>query len=297
MCPPQHQRTTACRYTRLSDAEVLKRLLEICDAERITKTDEGLEAIIFTAQGDMRQALNNIQSTFSGFGLVNSDNVFKVCDQPHPLLVQNIVRACLSAAIDPAYHGIPRTFFSFRGPSSSRARPKTAGMLDLWKLGYSPIDIVGTLMRVVKTFDMPEFTKLEFIREIGNTHLRYVGAGGMSFVAGMRGNTQAKPRFQGPGGHRLAGAADGAPGPSLPPEPRPPHQGVDCKKKRRGGRFLIDYSRASHYSMSPPKMRQHSSQTRTGFMRSNLGMAHCREEHFLHSTRPQCRLLFHSSSQ
>lgn len=57
-----------------------------------------MEAIVFTAQGDMRQvrkmqrvlcndcsvycsvtqALNNLQSTYSGFGFVNAENVFKV---------------------------------------------------------------------------------------------------------------------------------------------------------------------------------------------------------------------------
>ncbi len=39
---------------------------------------EGLEAIIFTADGDMRQALNNLQATHFGFGLVDSAAVFKV---------------------------------------------------------------------------------------------------------------------------------------------------------------------------------------------------------------------------
>lgn len=38
----------------------------------------GLEAIIFTADGDMRQALNNLQATVAGFGLVERENVFKV---------------------------------------------------------------------------------------------------------------------------------------------------------------------------------------------------------------------------
>lgn len=42
---------------------------------------EGLEAIIFTADGDMRQALNNLQATHSGFRFVNQENVFKV--QPY----------------------------------------------------------------------------------------------------------------------------------------------------------------------------------------------------------------------
>jgi replication factor C subunit 2/4 len=145
---------------------VLKRLLEVCSAENVVKTDEGLEAIIFTAQGDMRQALNNVQATHSGFGFVNSENVFKVCDQPHPLLVQKIVASCLNAEIDPAYKGMSRAFWV-------HLRLKVfTGLVDLWQLGYSPIDIIGTLMRVVKPYDMAEFTKLEFIREIGNTHLR-----------------------------------------------------------------------------------------------------------------------------
>ena len=45
---------------------------------QVPKTDDGLEAIVFTAQGDMRQALNNLQSTFDGFAFVNANNVFKV---------------------------------------------------------------------------------------------------------------------------------------------------------------------------------------------------------------------------
>ena len=43
---------------------MLGRLMEICDAESVVKTDDGLEAIIFTAQGDMRQAVNNLQATY-----------------------------------------------------------------------------------------------------------------------------------------------------------------------------------------------------------------------------------------
>ncbi|KAA3472921.1 replication factor C subunit 2 [Gossypium australe] len=42
---------------------------------------EGLEAIIFTADGDMRQTLNNLQATYSGFRFVNQENVSKVMSQ------------------------------------------------------------------------------------------------------------------------------------------------------------------------------------------------------------------------
>lgn len=43
------------RYSKLTDEQLLKRLIEISKAEQVSYTSEGLEAIIFTAQGDMRQ--------------------------------------------------------------------------------------------------------------------------------------------------------------------------------------------------------------------------------------------------
>lgn len=43
------------RYTKLTDSQILARLLKIVEKEDVPYTDDGLEAIIFTAQGDMRQ--------------------------------------------------------------------------------------------------------------------------------------------------------------------------------------------------------------------------------------------------
>lgn len=52
---PIQSRCAVLRYSKLTDAQVLKRLLEVCEAESVSYTDDGLEAIVFTAQGDMRQ--------------------------------------------------------------------------------------------------------------------------------------------------------------------------------------------------------------------------------------------------
>lgn len=70
---------------------------------QIKYTEDGLEAIVFTAQGDMRQALNNLQSTHNGFGEVNSGNVFKVCDEPHPMLIKDMLKHCIESDIRKAY--------------------------------------------------------------------------------------------------------------------------------------------------------------------------------------------------
>ena len=91
----------------------------------------------------MRQAVNNLQSTYSGFGFVGAEEVFKVCDQPHPVKVQNLIRHCQKGELDEAMTQLE----------------------ELWVQGYAAVDIVGTLFRVVKGMDaLAEYTKLEFIR-------------------------------------------------------------------------------------------------------------------------------------
>ncbi|OIT22696.1 replication factor c subunit 2 [Nicotiana attenuata] len=147
---PIQSRCALVRFARLSDQEILGRLMAVVAAEKVPYIPEGLEAIIFTADGDMRQALNNVQATHSGFGFVNQENVFKVCDQPHPLHVKNVVRNVLEGKFDDA----------------------CAGLKALYDLGYSPTDIITTLFRIIKNYDMAEYLKLEFMKETGFAHMR-----------------------------------------------------------------------------------------------------------------------------
>ena len=98
----------------------------------------------------MRQAINNLHSTHAGFKFVNAENVFQVCDQPHPILVQAIINTSMNGSIDLALNHL----------------------YQLWKCGYSPVDIITTIFKVVKGMDMPEFLKLEYLKEIGTSHVK-----------------------------------------------------------------------------------------------------------------------------
>ncbi|KAF2154927.1 putative DNA replication factor C subunit Rfc4 [Myriangium duriaei CBS 260.36] len=148
---PLQSRCAILRYARLTDAQVVKRLREICLAEKIECSDDGIAALVFSAEGDMRQAINNLQSTYAGFGFVNGDNVFRVVDSPHPIKVQAMIRNCQQSKIDEALDALK----------------------ELWDLGYSCHDIISTMFKVTKTIpDLTEQAKLEFIREIGFTHMR-----------------------------------------------------------------------------------------------------------------------------
>lgn len=91
----------------------------------------------------MRQAINNLQSAFYGFKYINSENVFKVCDQPHPVVIHSILESC----------------------SAGNVKEALASIKELWDQGYSALDIVTTLFRVVKSYsNLDEGTKLEYIK-------------------------------------------------------------------------------------------------------------------------------------
>ncbi|KAK3994729.1 ArgJ family-domain-containing protein [Cladorrhinum sp. PSN332] len=148
---PLQSRCAILRYAKLTDAQVVKRLLQIIEAEKVEYSDDGLAALVFSAEGDMRQAINNLQSTWAGFGFVSGDNVFKVVDSPHPIKVQAMLKACYEGNVDSALDSLR----------------------ELWDLGYSSHDIISTMFRVTKTIPtLSEHAKLEFIKEIGFTHMK-----------------------------------------------------------------------------------------------------------------------------
>ncbi|CAL2037695.1 unnamed protein product [Caenorhabditis brenneri] len=151
---PIQSRCCLLRYQKLSPVELLVRVKEIAKAENVNYDDGGLEAILFTAQGDMRQALNNLQATVNAYELVNKENVLKVCDEPHPDWMVKMLMYCTE-----------KKFFE-----------ACKIIHEFYRLGFSADDIISTLFRVVKTIDLSknvtEALRAEYIREIACCHMR-----------------------------------------------------------------------------------------------------------------------------
>ncbi|KAH3757154.1 replication factor C subunit 4 [Pelomyxa schiedti] len=146
---PIQSRCAVLRFSRLTDMQITKRLREIINAENVSFTGDGIEALVFTADGDMRQAINNLHATFLGFGLVSQDNVFKVADQPHPTTVRAIINACTAMDLNVATDECVRL---------------------VWH-GYTPSDIMSTMFRVLKSSsEWNEFLKLQFMRLLSESH-------------------------------------------------------------------------------------------------------------------------------
>lgn len=73
---------------------------------------------------------------------MTSDNVFKVCDEPHPLLIKDMLNYCVAKDFDNAYKIVSQ----------------------LYRMGYAAEDIIGIIFRITKTHKMPEYLKLEYIK-------------------------------------------------------------------------------------------------------------------------------------
>lgn len=127
---PIQSRCAVVRFKRLANPEILQRLLYIAEKESVSYTDDGLEALLYLAEGDLRHAVNAMQATYSGYGEVNAEHVFQVCDQPHPVLVESILSACLLKKDLVLAH---------------------KEMKRLLGRGFAPSDVMGTFYRVAQS--------------------------------------------------------------------------------------------------------------------------------------------------
>jgi replication factor C subunit 2/4 len=163
---PLQSRCSILRFNKLNDEDILIILKKILINEKIESfTDDGLSSIIFTSDGDMRQAINNLQSIYYGFKLINSENVFKLVDIPNPLIIRKMINLSINNKLDDSL----------------------IILNELWKKGYSAIDIVTVCFRVSKTLDNLDNDKLLFVlKKIGECQLRVVeGVGTYLQIAAM----------------------------------------------------------------------------------------------------------------
>ena len=150
---PLLSRCTAVQVMAYQDKEVGTILEDICDKEDVNYDEGGIRALILTADGDMRQAINNLQATHYSFNLVNEGNVYKICDQPHPALLRRIIDGCIET---------PSDFVAVEHELDQ-----------LLRMGFNPQDIISTLFKVVKhATDLSAQRKMEFLKEIGVCHTR-----------------------------------------------------------------------------------------------------------------------------
>ena len=134
---PIQSRCAIMRYNRISDEEMSQCIHRVSKKEGIQVTDDCVHAVVYTAEGDVRRALNVLQSLSTFDEVLTAETVYKIADVPHPETIEQALTMAINgdvnSAIAPIYH--------------------------LYEQGYAPQDISLTILRVIKVMALPDPSK------------------------------------------------------------------------------------------------------------------------------------------
>lgn len=150
--PPIQSRTVVLRFHPLSNEDVKARLKYICEKEKISISDDSAEAIADIADGDMRRAINILQTAASS-GEISAKNIFEISGMTNPKDFQMILSKALAGQFDDARDSIDSL---------------------LMGRGMSGFDIVRGLHTAIRNERIQTRQKLQVIMALGEAEFRLV---------------------------------------------------------------------------------------------------------------------------
>lgn len=150
---PIQSRCAVFRFRPLTEHDVKSYLKRIASAEELTLAEDGLEAIISLASGDLRKATNILQVAASLGKNVDQDVVFESTENIRPSEIQELLTTAIAG-------------------NFTAARSKLDDLIA--RHGLSGEDIVSGIHRAV--FDLPvsEDAKIRLIDRVGEADFRMV---------------------------------------------------------------------------------------------------------------------------
>ncbi|SFC24581.1 intein C-terminal splicing region/intein N-terminal splicing region [Halobiforma haloterrestris] len=148
---PIQSRCAVFRFTELTDDAIEAQVREIAAEEGIEVTDDGVDALVFAADGDMRKAINGLQAAAVMGETVDEDTVFAITSTARPEEVEEMVE-----------HAIDGDFTAAR-----------AALEDLLTdRGLAGGDVIDQLHRSAWQFDIPERATVRLLERLGEVDYR-----------------------------------------------------------------------------------------------------------------------------
>lgn len=148
---PIQSRCALFRFRPLADKDIEGRIKEIAIKEKLDITDEGVAAILYVAEGDLRKAINLLQSA-SAFGKkLTEDVVYRVVARARPQDIKAMFEIALKG-------------------NFMEARKKLRELVITY--GLSGEDVVKQFHKEVFGLDIPEREKVRLADTIGEYEFR-----------------------------------------------------------------------------------------------------------------------------
>ncbi|NXA27193.1 RFC5 factor, partial [Ibidorhyncha struthersii] len=104
--PALQSRCTRFRFGPLTPELMVPRLQHVIQEEGVDVTEDGMKALVTLSSGDMRRALNILQSTTMAFGKVTEESVYTCTGHPLKSDIANILDWMLNQDFSTAYRKI-----------------------------------------------------------------------------------------------------------------------------------------------------------------------------------------------
>jgi len=148
---PIQSRCALFRFKPISKEDMLERLKYIAQKEGLTLTEKGIEAMVYVSEGDLRRAINLLQSA-SAFGkFIDEEVIYGVVAKARPEDIRKILQTALSGDFMKAREGLRELVISY---------------------GMSGEDVVGQFHREIFNLEIPEDSKIRLADIIGEYDFR-----------------------------------------------------------------------------------------------------------------------------
>jgi len=148
---PIQSRTAVFRFRPLKPDAIAEYIGRIAKAEKLKITDDGMEALVYVAEGDMRRAVNALQVAASLGSTVDADVLYKVSSTIRPEEVKALIEKALEGEFLRAREVLDKLLIEY---------------------GLSGEDIVRQLHRTVFDLNIPDESKVRLLDRIGETDFR-----------------------------------------------------------------------------------------------------------------------------
>lgn len=149
---PIQSRTVVMRFRPIDFNSMKVRLEQIAKAEEFTLSEDSLEAIYSISEGDLRKALNVLQ-TISNSGEINAARIYEIAGMANPKDFRMLLSKALSGAFDEAREDLDQMVID---------------------RGLSGIDIIRGLHSSIRKEKVPPKQKLQVIMALGEAEFRLV---------------------------------------------------------------------------------------------------------------------------
>lgn len=143
-------RSIILKFNKINNDVISKYLHKICKKEDIKLSNEVIDTIVLCSIGDVRKAINCLQTicvTFDDYPNLTKKNIFDVLDIPQPKVIREIINdGCYKTMI--------------------------IKLNEILKLGYSSNDIIVSFFNVVKDMPLSMRDKVRYIEKITFTELK-----------------------------------------------------------------------------------------------------------------------------